>query len=373
MAVEDAPSASPPPTEVEAEDTGAELMERPFNPAEIRIDYKPLTVDLLAKRLGAEGIDLAPAFQRQAGLWRGKAQSRLIESMMIRIPIPAFYLDATNDERWLVVDGLQRLTAISRFMVKKELKLQELEFLDLNGKGWDDLPRPLQRRIEETQVVTYLIQPGTPPEVKFNIFKRINTGGLPLSPQEIRHAINQGPAATLLAELADSDEFKEATAGGIRDERMTDRECVLRFFAFTMSPPDEYKSQDLDTFLNNQMRALNQMSPERRTQLTSSFRTGMTRAVEVFGNDAFRKRYSADAGRKPINKALFETWSVNLAALDGRKARLLVERADSIRMGFIHLMGDREFERSVTAGTGDARTVIERFLRVKKLLNGVLS
>lgn len=365
-------TSMPDQTIVEPEDTGTDLMEKPFNPAEIRIDYKPLTVDLLAKRLEANEIDLAPAFQRQAGLWSDKAQSRLIESMMIRIPIPAFYLDATNDERWLVVDGLQRLTAISRFLIKRELKLQELEFLDLNGKGWEDLPRPLQRRIEETQVVTYLIQPGTPPEVKFNIFKRINTGGLPLSPQEIRHAINQGPAAELLADLAETEEFRRATAGGIRDERMTDRECILRFFSFTMSRPEDYKSQDLDTFLNNQMRALNQMSEERRRELSAAFTRAMLRAETVFDKDAFRKRYNRDHNRKPINKALFETWSVNLAALDDAKAALLPERAGAIREGFIAIMNDREFERSVTAGTGDSRTVLERFHRVKALLAEVL-
>lgn len=357
---------------VDTEDTGADLIAKPFNPVEIRIDQKPMTVDLLAKRLLANEIDLAPDFQRAGNLWSQKTQSRLIESLLIRIPIPAFYLDGTNDERWLVVDGLQRLTAIHRFMVTKKLQLAELEFLDLNGKGWDDLPRALQRRIEETQVVAYLIQPGTPPEVKFNIFKRINTGGLPLSPQEIRHAINQGPAAVLLRDIAASEAFTNATAGGIRDERMTDRECVLRFFAFTMSPPQQYKSQDLDTFLNSQMRALGAMPEGDRGRLVEQFKLALERATVVFGNDAFRKRYGLNDGRKPINKALFEAWTVNLASLDVGQAALLAERAALVRSKFIELMNDREFERSVTAGTGDARTVNERFSRVRKLLDEVL-
>ncbi len=371
-----ASAPKPPPATnelVDAEDTSADLMAKPFNPAAIRIDQKTMTIDLLTKRITAGEIDLAPAFQRAADLWSPKTQSRLIESILIRIPIPAFYLDATDDEKWLVVDGLQRLTAIRRFVVLQDLELADLEFLPLNGKRWADLPRPLQRRIEETQVNAYLIQPGTPAEVKFNIFKRINTGGLPLSPQEIRHALNQGPAAELLRDLAKSDSFSLATAGGIRDDRMTDRECVLRFLAFTMTEPAQYRSQDLDTFLNAQMRVLNSMSEADRLALAKKFKTALDRAVIVFGKDAFRKRYNDEHARKPINKALFETWTVNLAALSDAQASLLSDRAETIRSKFIALMNDRDFELSVTSGTGDLRRVSARFSRIRSLLAEALS
>jgi hypothetical protein len=222
------PVETPPPTDdafsplfaldVEDEDTGADSITEPFEPRKIRIETKPLTIDLLLKRIGEGEVDLAPDFQRAAGIWNIGAQSRLIESLLIRIPLPAFYMDATDDDKWVVVDGLQRLTVFNSFILKNAFPLAELEFFSqFNGKRHRELPRPMQRRIAETQVTVYLIQPGTPGEVKFNIFKRINTGGVPLSPQEIRHALNQGPAAVLLRSLAMHAVFLKVAGRSLRD------------------------------------------------------------------------------------------------------------------------------------------------------------
>src|SRR5262245_49322750 len=104
--------------DVEDEDTGADAITEPFEPKKIRIDTKPLTIDLLVKRIKEGEVDLAPEFQRAAGIWNRGAQSRLIESLLIRIPLPAFYMDATDDDKWLVVDGLQRLTVFDNFVLK---------------------------------------------------------------------------------------------------------------------------------------------------------------------------------------------------------------------------------------------------------------
>jgi len=362
-------------TGVEVEDTGVdEQIVEPFDPSFIRIDTRPLTIDLLRLRLEYNKLDLAPGFQRKGGIWKDEAQSRLIESMLIRIPLPAFYIDATNDEKWLVVDGLQRLTTLKRFMVDKTLRLHGLEFLQqFSGKSFDELPRNYQRRIAETQVTVFLIEKGTPAEVKFNIFKRINTGGLPLSSQEIRHVLHQGEATKMLIRLADSQEFKRAVDNGIRDDRMADRECVLRYLAFTITPSTKYE-KDFDGFLQKAMGSINKMSEPERENLEIRFIRAMKIARSIFGKDAFRKRYKEDAPRQPINKPLFESWSVNFNQLSDEQVERLSACGEILRQRFIELMNSSEhkFNEAISLATGDPKKVRLRFEAIEQLIKDIL-
>jgi hypothetical protein len=359
-------------TGIEPEDTGGEdEITEPFDTTQIRVETKPSNIDLLLSRIKHDEIDLAPGFQRKGGIWKDSAQSRLIESLLIRIPIPAFYMDATNEDKWLVVDGLQRLTALKRYIIDQDLKLSGLEFLtQLHGKRYSDLPRNFQRRISETQVTVYLIEKGTPPEVKFNIFKRINTGGLPLSSQEIRHALNQGVVTEFLARLAGSSEFKIATWNSIRDDRMADRECVLRFLAFAINHYTEYKSKDLDSFLNESMNEMNHMPGARLNELGHRFLRAMTAAHDIFQATAFRK--PGRGTMNPINKALFEAVSVNLDRLNDEQLADLKERNIEVKSRFKELINDRDFEKSISVSTGNVSTVRYRFSKIELLIQDVL-
>ena len=361
-------------TGVETEDYGGnEASNEPFDPTNIRVTTKPLTIDLLLSRIKEGEIDLAPDFQRKAGIWKSEARSRLIESILIRIPLPAFYMDATKDEKWLVIDGLQRLTALKEFAIDKTLRLSKLDYLNqLEGKTYDELHRMYQRRINETQVTTFLIEQGTPDEVKFNIFKRINTGGLPLSGQEIRHALNQGKASKLLLELAETPEFKKAIDNGISDDRMADRECVLRFLAFTRTPYTQYE-KDLDSFLNKSMAAINKLPDSEIEQLRKLFLRAMIAACDIFGKDAFRKRFKSTAPRSPINKALFESWSINLSKLSDVQIQLLQARKTALQNAFIKLMHDHAFYSAISQGTGDIGKVKLRFSAIEQLIQEVLA
>ncbi|CAK8716967.1 hypothetical protein KKHLCK_06115 [Candidatus Electrothrix laxa] len=191
------------------DDTDAEpLMEEPFNPNEINIIQKPESLRNIIDRLRFDEIDMNTDFQREGNLWDTGKMSRLIESILIRVPLPAFYFDATDKNKWLVVDGLQRLSSIRKFIVEdkpaKKLRLRGLEYLkELDGKTSDDLPRTYQRRINECSVTLFLIQPGTPDAVKYSIFRRINTGGLTLNFQEIRNALASPRLRSYLKELAE--------------------------------------------------------------------------------------------------------------------------------------------------------------------------
>lgn len=363
----DGGDTSTPPNEKEARITD------PFDTRAIRIESKSGNMNTLLSRLENDEIDLAPDFQRQAGIWNERNQSRLIESLMLRIPIPAFYFDGTNNEKWLVVDGLQRLTAIRRFVIDQDLRLNDLEYLkEHDGKTFAELPRPLQRAIREADIVWYLIMPGTPDNVKFDVFRRINTCGLPLSSQEIRHALNGKPVTDVIRTLAESKEFKRATAYGISDKRMDDRECVTRFLVFSVFPPDTYDRDDFDAFLNAGMHYLN-TQPALLEDLQRRFLRAMQAAERLFGNDAFRKRYSRDATRFPVNKALFESWSVNLDACSDEELKILEQKKDALKEAFMRLMReDNDFEKAVTQGTGSISRVRCRFGELHKLIRKVL-
>jgi hypothetical protein len=262
-------------------------------------------------------------------LWDKTKQSRLIESILIRFPLPAFFFDATDDNNWLVVDGLQRLSSIRNFVVNKSQPLTNLEFLThLNGSFWDDLPENLQRLIEETQVVIYKILPGTPIDVKFNIFKRINTGGLVLEPQEIRHALFQGKPATFIYELANNEEFKKATENKISANRMLDRDFVNRFLAFYLLGVEKYGTKefglDLDSFMSNAMAALYTKTDIELDKIKSDFKNAMKLTKNIFNREAFRK-VSVNYDRlPPINKALFDAISTQFALLNETESAKLL-------------------------------------------------
>ncbi|MBU2889918.1 DUF262 domain-containing protein [Celeribacter halophilus] len=363
------------PTGLEKEAHDDELIGivRPFDPEKIKIVRETKTVSLLNIRIQHGEMDLSPDFQRNAGIWNLKQKSRLIESLLLRIPLPAFYVASDRDENWAVVDGLQRLSTISDFM-NGEFSLRGLEYLvQLEDLSFEKLPRSMQRRIEETELVLNVIQPGTPEEVMFNVFSRINTGGLTLNGQEIRHAINKGPARELLRDLAKSKEFLQATSRSISDRRMLARECVLRFMAFWLTDWREYTSNDLDGFLNSAMRKLNEMSDWNRSDCAAAFQKGMRAAFDIFGDDAFRKRYDLRDARKPISKPLFETWSVCLAKLTEAEIEYLVENAAVLRGIFSELLlHDRDYEVSISNSTGVPARVRRRFIATEEMIDKAL-
>ncbi|MEO5350950.1 MAG: DUF262 domain-containing protein [Magnetococcus sp. YQC-3] len=359
---------------IESEDVG---ISNPFDPSKIKVETKQMSLDTLITRMKEGEINLAPDFQRNE-VWKPRARSQLIESLLIRIPLPAFYMDATDENKWVVVDGLQRLSTLRNFIIPEDeqsrLRLVDLEFLtDMNGKGFSDLPRYYQRRITETQVTVYLIEKGTQDDVKFNIFKRINTGGLPLSSQEIRHALNQGPAANLLKRLAESELFQKVTTRSMRDQRMSDRECVLRFFAFVLTPYSEYGGGDFDAFLSDAMAKINKMSEQERQQIAARFDRAMLNAHAIFLDRAFRKQTIRQQGRHPINKALFEVWSVTLDALTDAQIDWLTTYKDAVNQSFkILIDSDQEFVNAITQGTGHSNRVHKRFKVIEELIQEIL-
>lgn len=346
---------------------------KPYDPAQIDISPKNLSLDIILGRVENDEVDLMPDFQRRAGLWTTIQKSQLIESLILRIPLPAFYFDGTDNDRWIVIDGLQRITALKEFFIDKSLRLTGLEFLkDLEGLGYNEMPKVYLRRMKETQVICYIINPGAPTNLKYNIFKRINTGGLHLEAQEIRHALFQGFATTYLKELANSDTFKRTTGYSIPTERMLDREFVLRFIAFYELGVEKYNGA-IDEFLNDAMNVLSGKYKSDRIHadiIEKKFLFVLEICGKIFGKYAFR-RMPDKKKRRTISKALFETWTAVLARYENDDLIKLAERRELLEQLYMPMFTeDEEFYKSI--GSGKVYSVKRRFEKIQNLVTEVL-
>lgn len=350
----------------------------PFNPKEISINTKVIPMDVLLRRLKQGSLILNPDFQRNE-VWTDVRKSQLIESILLEIPLPMFYVSADEEGRWTVVDGLQRISAFRDFILganymktmKSEyeglgIKLKGLEFLkNIEGCQMKELPNNFYNRIMEAQFSLTIINPGTPDEVKRNIFKRINTGGVPLSSQEIRNALYGGRISTLLKKMSEMKSFKKATDNSIKDLRMEDKELLLRFLSFMVRDNKSYKkTQNIDTWLSDTMIIYNsyptldsrdiKRSIERGTintadikkweeeEIISKFEMAMNRALKLFGKHAFRKSYGS-LRRRPINKCLFESWGVILANMSQEDVDKLISKKKLFTSEYSKLLDDEKF------------------------------
>ena len=321
-----------------------------YIPAQVNISHRVMTISDVIDRLKYHEFDLNPEFQRKGGLWKIDKQSQLIESLMLKIPLPTFYFDAVDDGSWVVIDGLQRLITIDNYMVQKNFKLHGLEYLrEFEDCGIDDLPRQYYRRIRETQINVYTVEKGTPADVIYNIFKRINTSGIKLEPQEMRHALYRGNATELIGRMAASDSFLNATGSVIDTSRMLDREYITRYLAFTeLDYHIEYKG-NIDSYLVKALTTLHKYSEEEQKRVEEDFYNVMDTCASIFGKYAFR-RVSSNGKRGPINKALFELWSICLHQLTLTQRKELVRQKDRVYESFRNLLLKEDFSKWIKSG-----------------------
>lgn len=368
--------------DVEVEDNSTTIINAPFDPNQIKVTTQPLTLGDLIDRLEHNEIMINTEYQRLPNLWNDTKKSRLIESILLRLPIPTFYFDGQDDNKWRVIDGLQRISTLKSFVIDKgkdKLVLENLEFLkQYNAQTFDSLPRDLQRRIKTFPITVYILDKGTPDEVKYNIFSRINQGGLVLKPQEIRNALHQGIGSDLIKELVDRENpfgcsFLIATEEKISSQRMEDRDFAARFVSFYLIPYSIYEP-DLDSFMNKGMALIKTLSEKERLKLKNDFKKAMETAFGIFGNDSFRKRFDEESSRKPINKALFEVLSVNFAKLSESECATLIEKKIIFKQKLIALFNnsDGKFLRAITHGTAKKDVVNQRFHAIELIIKETL-
>jgi hypothetical protein len=358
----------------------------PFDPASISLSSKIVALDTVLRRIRNKTIRLDPDFQRNA-VWDSERKSLLIESMMLRIPLPMFYVSEDKEGIWEVVDGLQRLTTIRDFILGpgsdgKGFRLKGLEFWgdSFNEKDFYSIENRLEmsrvvNNIMEAELSFTIINPDTPENVKRNIFKRINTGGMRLSMQEIRHALYQGEATRVLKEMVLLPDYKSVLGGVVKDHRMAGRELALRFVAFSVRGWRNYKG-DMDTFLSDTMRFINgeiaieEAKPFNREKILADFSIALNRSVEMFGSHAFRR--SRGRHRKtPINKALFDVWMFCFSRIPESKYVALRDGAEFLLEDYFRILdNDEGFIDSIGRYGSDPLGVKIRYTKIIDLIKG---
>ncbi|HHP0465040.1 TPA: DUF262 domain-containing protein [Vibrio harveyi] len=329
-----------------------------FDPTKIQMESRVQSVYALISRV-EHGEISTPTYQR-GSVWTDETKSRLIESLIVKIPIPIFYLDATDEDDWKIVDGLQRITTLKEFIIDKTLTLTGLEYIeDLEGCNFDELPRTFQRRILETDVTVLFINPGTPENVKYNIFKRINTGGMPLSDQEIRHALNNGEdgkATNCLESIVTDLNFKTTWGGKNANDRMELNELVLRALGSWFVDEEFVYNVDINSYLAESMNSINNTDDNLLEVKVKDFHNAYETIFDIFGSLAFRKIKMTQNGHytKPrVNKNIYEAWMFCLRHLKRKQRKRLVKNKDLVIDSFAELLTVKQFGWAVNSRKQD--------------------
>jgi Protein of unknown function DUF262 len=336
--------------------------EYPLDSVFVRSEQR--TVNEVVRRIRADRYDLSPDFQRTF-VWSIEKQSRLIESCLMRLPLPVFYVAEGADGRIIVVDGLQRLNTFLRFLDNKfKLKFDRTEDGKsenaLQGKHFKDLQLTLQERIEDTQLTLYILDANAPAQAKFDIFERVNSGE-PLTRQQMRNCLYNGPATRLLGEAAETAIFKKATGKSLNSKEMRDREAINRFCAFWLRGWENYPAGDMDGFLADTLTQMNRSSEEELAALRHIFAQSMGNNYELFREHAFRKSLIQETphGRSVMNIALFDVCSVHLARFsDAQVAEFGPQLKKAVRTLII---GNPGFVQAITYSTNSRNQVRDRF------------
>jgi len=304
------------------------------------------TIETIDTQINKGNINLQPGFQRRVA-WDDVRKSRLIESIIVGMPVPNIVLAENKDHRgrFIVIDGKQRLVAINGFL-KGEYKLRGLDIRkDLNDKTYEDLPIEDREYLDNSTLRSTVIKNWSDENFLYAIFFRLNSGSLPLSPQELRKALIGGNLLDSIEQyLTQSAAFK-SVFGDELDKRMRDSELVLRFIAYDKAL-EEYRG-DFKEFLDNITRYFETDWQNRKTELDielARLDLALETAHEIFGKDAFKKWLGAKYERV-INRAIFD--SVVRFFADANVATKSKEASTQVLEAYKNVCLDREFRDAI--------------------------
>ncbi len=340
-------------------------------------------IDGLYQRWKRGKLDVQPDFQRYF-VWDIIKSSRLIESALLEIPLPVVYLTEEPDGKIYVIDGQQRLTSFFAFIdglfpnkTGKPFKLTGLKVLkEYQGKLFTQLPEDIQDKIRYCKLRTITFKKESNPDLKFEIFERLNTGSVPLNTQELRNCIYRGKFNRLIKELATDKNFLELLGLKNSDKRMKDVELVLRFASFYHNSYINYKSP-VKNFLNNENIRFQNISDKDAEQLKNVFKNSIAIIKSLLGENAFKRYYKGNEKnpngyweKSRFNTSLFDILMDSFARCD---KNIIYPNLDAIREAFIDLLtNDAEFIDAIEIGTSEERKVIRRFKKWDNTISNIL-
>jgi len=340
-------------------------------------------LETLVKKIRNGVIRLDPEYQRRHR-WTDEVSSGLIESLILNIPIPLIYISqdvdvdaevSSEEARYSVIDGQQRLTAVSRFLENK-FALVGLDVLDdLNGSFYKDLPPFLIRRLEERTIRCLRIDSTLDRQVKYDIFERLNSGSVKLEAQELRNAVSRGAFNRMIKDLSKDENFQallqidpENRERSPKVQKMLDVELVLRFFALS---DERYQSikKGFKQFLSDEMDRMNALNEMEFPPMREKFHHVMKVIRDSLGDKAFAKYRLEDDGTwkemSSFNSAVYDAVAVSIGDT-------LASASNELPPGFVKeyrdLFKDAEFFKAVEGSVNDKKKVVTRITRVKELL-----
>jgi hypothetical protein len=311
-------------------------------------------------RYKAGDLVLDPIFQRRQ-VWDDVRSSRLIESVLLEVPLPVFYLAEGSDNTEEVIDGQQRLRAFFRFL-DNEYTLRGLKALPhLNEKKFRALDKPNQKLARDSSIRTIIFKKESDDNLRFEIFERLNTGAVPLNRQELRNCVYRGPYNKLLIELSADPDYMSLMGLTTPEKRMKDVEYVLRFAAFYHATYLKYRPP-MARFLNDDMRTYQHASRKQQDQLRVAFKDSVTLVRSLLGRNAFKRFYRGDGdspdGRWEPKKFNASLYDIMMYCFADRDKNQVMANLDAIREALLVLMTEnRECQTVCVNGYGDHRVI----------------
>lgn len=354
----------------------SEIIEIPHEVRKINTQAYDKSVADIVRMIEDGDINLNPEYQRNY-IWDNKKSSLLIESIILNVPIPVVYVSQEEDDSWTVIDGLQRLNSLNRFF-QRDFKLTGLEILsELNKSDVKSLNPKALRVLKNGLLRIIVISHDSHPEIKYDVFMRLNTGAVKLNDQELRNCLFRGKLNETVKEIVKNPEVLLLFNLSEPHSRMVDCELILRLLSFYSNfncednSIDNYKGR-IKNFINDYLIENKDIKIDELNSLSNLVISTFRAIIEIYGKNAFKRISTESLYETTLNRSLMDMLFITTAILPIDE---LLNKKDIIFQKFKELsINDKEFKESITIGTSDKKVVnyrIDRWIKeIKNILNG---